>query len=176
MRRVDGRSSVSPRGVAAGIRFLPVMLLLLSGCSREPAASNAVSPPAATPVPAVVAHRLDPARLGRGAEIFKQYCASCHGAMAQGAPNWQRPGADGKYPAPPLNGTGHAWHHPAAVLKMTIRRGTIAMGGSMPAWGNKLSEDDIEAVIAWLQSRWPEEIYQSWLAMDRKARSGQAVR
>lgn len=176
MKRADVRSFVSPRGVAAGIWSLPAILLLVSGCSKEPAASNAASPAATSPVPAVVAHRLDPARLGRGAEIYKQNCASCHGAMAQGAPNWQRPGADGKYPAPPLNGTGHAWHHPAAVLKKTIRRGTIAMGGSMPAWGNKLSEDDIEAVIAWFQSRWPQEIYQGWLAMDRNARSGQVAR
>ena len=176
MRRADGRSSMSPRGVAAAIRFLPAMLLLLSGCSREPAAGNAVSPSATMPVPAVVAYRLDPARAGRGAEIYGQNCARCHGANAEGAPNWQQPGADGKYPAPPLNGTGHAWHHPAAVLKMTIWRGTIAMGGSMPAWEGKLGDDDIEAVIAWFQSRWPEEIYQSWQAMDRKARSGQAVR
>jgi len=29
-------------------------------------------------------------------------------------------------------------------------------------------------VIAWIQSRWPEEIYRSWLAMEEKARAGHA--
>jgi hypothetical protein len=38
----------------------------------------------------------------------------------------------------------------------------------MPSWQGKLSDDDIGAVIAWIQSRWPEEIYQSWLAMEEK--------
>jgi len=52
----------------------------------------------------------------------------------------------------------------------------MQMGGSMPAWEGKLSDDDIEAVIAWIQSRWPEEIYQAWLAMDEKARKGGAGR
>lgn len=108
----------------------------------------------------------------RGAKLYQENCAVCHGLQAEGAPNWQKQGADGKYPAPPLNGTGHAWHHPKTALKTTIKRGTMAMGGSMPAWEGKLSDNDIEAVIVWIQSRWPDEIYQSWLAMDEKARQG----
>lgn len=158
----------------AVVLFMPAMLWLLPGCSQEPAARNAATPAAAPPL-AAAPHGLDPARMARGAEIYKQHCASCHGAMAQGASNWQRPGADGKYPAPPLDGSGHAWHHPRVALKKTIRDGTLGLGGSMPAWGNKLSEDDIEAVIVWFQSRWPEEIYRNWLAMEQKARSGQAA-
>ncbi|MDO8595640.1 MAG: cytochrome c, partial [Sulfuricaulis sp.] len=111
----------------------------------------------------------------RGAKLYQENCATCHGAQAEGAPNWQKPGADGKHPAPPLNGSGHAWHHPLAVLKMTIKRGTMPMGGSMPAWGEKISDKDIEAIIVWIQSRWPDELYQSWLAMDEKARKDTAA-
>ncbi|MEW6330495.1 MAG: cytochrome c [Pseudomonadota bacterium] len=111
----------------------------------------------------------------RGAKVYQENCATCHGVQAEGAPNWQRQGPDGKFPAPPLNGTGHAWHHPMAALKATIRRGTIPIGGSMPAWEGKLSDEDIDAVVAWLQSRWPEEIYRSWLAMEEKVRRGQGA-
>ena len=53
-----------------------------------------------------------------------------------------------------------------------IGEGTAKLGGGMPAWKGKFSEDDIEAVIAWFQSRWPEEVYQSWAFMDEKACRG----
>ena len=55
-----------------------------------------------------------------------------------------------------------------------IRQGSVARGGNMPAWEGKLSDDDVAAVIAWIQSRWPEEIYRSWLAMEEKTRAGHA--
>lgn len=112
---------------------------------------------------------VDPALLARGARLFQENCATCHGANAQGAPNWQQRGADGKYPAPPLNGTGHDWHHPLAALKATVRNGTLMIGGSMPPWRDKLSDADIEATIAWLQSLWPDEIYAAWKRMDEQA-------
>ena len=118
----------------------------------------------------------DPAFVMRGSRVYQENCASCHGGMAQGAPNWHVPGPDGKYPPPPLNGSGHAWHHPHAALKLTIREGTARLGGNMPAWKDKLSDEDIEAAIAWMQSVWPAEIYQAWLAMDEKSHRGYSPR
>jgi len=134
----------------------------LAGCkpdSPSPAQKSA-------PMPIVVARWYDAQRVAHGAEVFRENCAACHGANAEGAPNWQKPGADGKYPAPPLNGTAHAWHHPLASLKDTIRNGTARLGGSMPPWRDKLSEQDIESVIAWFQSHWPDELYAAWARMD----------
>ena len=164
--------------VVMAVLLMLVLLLTLPGCSEPPVpakpASVTTAPASAAPV--AVPHGLDPQLVARGGEIYKANCAVCHGANAEGAPNWQKPGADGKYHAPPLNGTGHAWHHPKAALNTTIKRGTMQMGGSMPAWEGKLSDDAIEAVIVWIQSRWPEEIYQAWLAMDEKARKGGAGR
>jgi mono/diheme cytochrome c family protein len=115
---------------------------------------------------------VDPALLARGEALFNQNCAACHGARAQGAPRWQQAGPDGKYPAPPLDGSAHAWHHPLASLKDTIRNGTQQLGGSMPPWRDKLTEADIEAVIAWFQSTWPDEVYAAWLRIDQQARTG----
>ena len=37
----------------------------------------------------------------------EQNCASCHGDNLQGQPNWQQANADGSYPAPPHDASGH---------------------------------------------------------------------
>jgi mono/diheme cytochrome c family protein len=115
----------------------------------------------------------DMAQIARGGKLYQQNCAACHGADAEGAPNWQQQGPDGKWPAPALNGTAHAWHHPMAILKRTIRDGTEKIGGSMPAWGDKLSEQEMDDIIAWFQARWPDELYTAWYRMDQQARATQ---
>ncbi|MGO1500393.1 MAG: c-type cytochrome [Marinobacter sp.] len=75
----------------------------------------------------------------RGSKVFKDSCASCHGTKAQGAFNWRKSLEDGTYQPPPLNGTGHAWHHPFEMLMGTINQGGAPMGGQMPAMGDDLS-------------------------------------
>jgi len=148
--------------------------LSLAACKESSVAGNTGAATLASAPPASP-RAADPALVARGSEVYQKNCAQCHGGMAQGAPNWQRPGPDGKYPAPPLDGSAHAWHHPQAALKMTIREGTVRLGGSMPAWKDKLSDRDIDAVIVWMQSLWPEEIYRAWLAMDEKSRRGNSA-
>jgi mono/diheme cytochrome c family protein len=150
------------RGQASKLVALSVMLLALLGCDRQPdSLKNAVPK-----------RDFDPAVVERGRVLFAQHCASCHGDHAQGAPNWHRPDASGKWPPPPLNGTGHAWHHPRAALVRTIRQGTAATGGNMPAWGGRLPNDDIDAILAWIQQQWPEELYAAWWRMDRQSATG----
>ena len=148
------------------ISGLPLLLFLsLAACSDPPSVA-----PARPGVPGSGPHGLDAAAVARGAGIFRQHCASCHGDRAQGALAWNQPGADGKYPPPPLDGSAHAWHHSYSWLKDTIRQGTVNRGGGMPAWSGTLSGADIDAVIIYFQSLWPEEIYQAWLDIDRRAR------
>jgi len=101
-------------------------------------------------------------QIARGGKIFQQNCISCHGAKAEGQPNWTKTDNNGKYPAPPLNGTGHAWHHSNAVNTNTIKNGTIHLGGSMPAWKDKLTDQEISDVIAWFQSKWSDKVYWTW--------------
>jgi mono/diheme cytochrome c family protein len=163
------------------IVVLSATALWLSACSEQRPSSSAEAIPdgVAATAPAVstapAAHGLDARLVARGGGIYKANCAVCHGVNAEGAPNWQRKGPDGKLPPPPLNASGHAWHHPSAWLRDMIKQGTVNRGGNMPSWEGKLSEDDIGAVIAWIHSRWPEEVYRSWLAMEEKARAGQAT-
>lgn len=156
--------------------FLLAMLLFLPGCGKKPVEEKAAAPVATESMTVTAAHGLDVPKVARGAQVYKAHCAACHGANAEGAPNWHRAGPDGKYPAPPLNGTGHDWHHPTSALKRTIREGTGKLGGNMPAWKDKLTDSDIEAVIAWFQSRWPEEVYKNWALMDGRARQDRSSR
>lgn len=106
----------------------------------------------------------DIALLEQGKMVFQANCASCHGSNAQGIEaNWQQRDANGKLPPPPLNGTAHTWHHPIGGLAHTIKKGTLSIGGSMPAWEDKLSDEEVFSVIVWLTSLWPDEIYNAWL-------------
>jgi len=148
------------------IIYIFVLALLLASCGED-APTKAVD--IKTLQPKQFIRKADFATVQKGLKVYRVNCAKCHGSEGQGAPNWQQAGADGKYPAPPLNGTGHAWHHPMPVLVSTIKDGTQRIGGKMPPWRDKLTDADISAVIAWFQSRWPGELYEAWARMDREA-------
>ncbi len=110
----------------------------------------------------LVVKNLDPIQIKRGESVYVANCVGCHGINGQATPDWRKPGADGKYPPPPLDGTAHAWHHSTEVLKKTILKGTPPEIGSMPAWEGKLTEQQIDDVIVWIKSLWPDEVYDIW--------------
>jgi mono/diheme cytochrome c family protein len=154
--------------------LMPIAIGLLVQACSEPAVpvANKHSVPDTVKTESVIHRVRDVAQIARGGKIFQQNCASCHGEQAQGAPNWHTPGADGKYPAPALNGTAHTWHHPMAALKHTINQGTLAIGGNMPGWKDKLTAGEIDDVLAWIQAKWPDEIWQTWAKNDARSRAG----
>ena len=130
------------------ILFLYTLIFFLLGCTEsEPKIEN---------------RWYTESQVTTGQKIFQNNCAVCHGNNAQGTFNWKKPLADGSYPPPPLNGKAHAWHHPLNMLKRTIREGGVAIGGKMPPFKNKLSENEIESVIAYFQSKWSPEVYEIW--------------
>jgi mono/diheme cytochrome c family protein len=99
----------------------------------------------------------------QGKTIFKANCAICHGAQAQGlVADWKQTLPNGDYPAPPLNGTAHAWHHDKAQLLRSINNGGVPLGGTMPAFADKLTDEEKLAAIAYFQSFWPAKTYQIW--------------
>ncbi len=120
----------------------------------------------------VLAHQhreYDPKVLSHGQQMFQSHCAICHGMQAQGTvEDWTQKDQDGRYPPPPLNGTAHTWHHSVTSLVRTIKNGTQVIGGSMPAWKDELSDEEILSIILWLSSLWPEEIYQAWMQVNLK--------
>ncbi len=102
-------------------------------------------------------------QVATGKQVFQDNCQSCHGVNARGAvKDWQKKGADGKFPAPPLDGSAHAWHHNMKALMGTVNRGGIPLGGTMPAFKDTLTDDQKIAVLVYIQSLWPEEIYAAW--------------
>jgi thiol:disulfide interchange protein DsbC len=98
----------------------------------------------------------------KGSALFKQNCSSCHGVNAEGTLDWKKTDSNGKYPPPPLNGTAHTWHHSKDLLRKTILEGGARLGGLMPPFRDKLSDQDIDDVIAFMQSKWTDDIYQKW--------------
>lgn len=103
-----------------------------------------------------------------GEAVFQAECAVCHGDQAEGADDWQRRDDDGYFPAPPLNGTAHAWHHPKDELRMIIRDGR----NNMPGFTDRLDDAEIDAAIAWFQSHWSDDVYEAWLEYDARGEPG----
>ncbi len=101
-------------------------------------------------------------QVAQGEKLFRQNCAACHGQNAEATPNWKQTDANGNYPPPPLNGSAHAWHHDLDLLRRTIREGGKALGGVMPGFADRLNAEEIDSIIAFFQSKWPDEIYRRW--------------
>lgn len=105
----------------------------------------------------------------RGAVVYTDHCAVCHGKNAEGTENWRQRNADDKFPPPPIDGTAHAWHHPIRVLGAQIKFGAPGGRGSMPGFADKLTDQQIVDVIAWFQDKWPDRIYAAWQDIESRA-------
>ena len=106
-------------------------------------------------------------QVNSGKGVFKKNCALCHGENAEKTINWKKRLPDGSVPPPPLNGTAHAWHHPLKMLLQTIENGGKPFGGKMPAFKDKLTQEEKLAAIAYFQSFWSVEIYEGWEQRNR---------
>lgn len=117
--------------------------------------------------PALAQMRADPENLEqvtRGKGLYEQYCASCHGPNLEGEPNWRRRKPNGRLPAPPHDRTGHTWHHTDEQLFEVTKRGvkpplvSERYQSDMEGFADKLNDAEILAIIAYIKSRWPQEI------------------
>ncbi len=108
---------------------------------------------------------LEAALIDRGEAVYAQNCASCHGLNLEGAADWRKPLEDGSLPAPPHDTTGHTWHHPDFQLQEIIAKGGVLYNGTMPGFAGQLSEQEVEAVLAFIKSHWgsEERAYQWWI-------------
>ncbi len=94
-----------------------------------------------------------------GENIYAVQCAVCHGKNLQGQPNWRVKKADGTFPAPPHDDSGHTWHHSDKTLFNYVKKGGQALApadfkSGMPGFGDKLSDEEIWSVLSFIKSRW----------------------
>jgi mono/diheme cytochrome c family protein len=117
----------------------------------------------------------DPAQVALGRIAYETHCASCHGRELEGQPRWRERLANGRLPAPPHDASGHSWHHPDRVLFEITRDGIAAHApkgyeSDMPGFGRVLSDAEIWAVLAYIKSRWPQEIRERQARLSQQGR------
>ena len=149
-------------------RFLAAFLAggALTACGRAPdgLAQHAVDggepPPRSQNAP----------RAAQGRIVYERHCLECHGQHGKGqSGDWRVRDADGHFPPPPLDDSAHAWHHPTAVLLQVIREGSPQDQGKMPGWQDKLSEQEMQDVVAYIKSLWSDEVYRLWWKMEQQS-------
>ena len=116
----------------------------------------------------------DARQVATGAAVYGRACAECHGRNLEGQPDWQTPPIAGVRPAPPHDMTGHTWVHSDRLLFQTIRFGGSThhgdgLIGAMPAFAG-LSDAEIWAVLAFIKSRWPEDVIEGQTQFSRSRR------
>lgn len=128
--------------------FAAAIAGLLAACGAEPEEPSKANPS-------------DALQVARGAKVYAEHCAACHGAKLEGQPNWRQKLPAGRMPAPPHDESGHTWHHPDRVLFGITKEGLVpgkygppGYESDMPAFGGKLSDEEIWAVLAFIKSHW----------------------
>jgi mono/diheme cytochrome c family protein len=140
------------------------LVLLLAACSEsQPPGDDPRSDPRDAP------------RVALGQKVYLQHCASCHGTKLEGQPNWKQRLPNDRLPAPPHDDSGHTWHHSDHVLSGIVKNGMVppyaprGYQSDMPAFGDKLSDEEIWAVLAFIKSHWSREVREMRAEMTRNA-------
>ena len=114
-----------------------VSMLLLS-CGQE-------AIPSPLPPVTLLGQTIPEELVRQGAQIYTDQCLLCHG---------DEEGRGGQRGVSPHNGDGHTWHHPDHQLTAWTVNGRI---GDMPAFGERLENREVIAVLAFIKTWWTEE-------------------
>jgi mono/diheme cytochrome c family protein len=158
------RDGVAPQGQAIG----PMAEVVMRSTQHLPAAdlramavylkslpldTTAAAAPAAPADPGLVAHA---ARVERGAALYRDHCAACHGSGGEGGVL-----ADGRRVMPALAGNRTVTMDPPANLVRAITLGGFGAATAanprpfgMPPFAHVLSDDEIGAVATYLRGSW----------------------
>ena len=109
--------------------------------------------------------------IAKGKIAYQNNCASCHQVNLSGAENWKGVDEDGQRKAPPLNGTGHTWYHDDETLHKIIKYGLVGIisdyEGKMGGGKDNLNDKDIDSVLAYIKSFWPDGYYQHQINLSK---------
>ena len=142
------------------IALVIAYILWLSLTVRQPVVINQTAVPPLPP--------LDGNKVMQGEALYIQYCAQCHGVDLKGSPTWKEPLADGSFPPPPHDSSGHTWHHPdEQLLDIVANGGDPAYNSKMPAFKDKLTMNEMSAILEFFKSKWggEEREFQWWITM-----------
>ena len=145
-----------------GLTLSVLIVEVACGASNAPVVINETAVP---PVPI-----LNAARVAQGGSVYAQHCAQCHGAKLEGAPDWKQPLTDGSLSPPPHDDSGHTWHHPDSLLMSIVSNGgDQAYHSKMPAFKEKLTWNEMTAVLKFIKSKWSKDQreYQWWMTATR---------
>ena len=139
------------------IIFFLIFLILLSGNSS-----------AHNHFPITIDSKL---MIARGKIAYENNCVSCHMINLAGAENWRGLDEDGHRKAPPLNGTGHTWHHNDELLHKIIKLGFAKLmnnyEGKMVGFGDKIDDAGIDNILSYIKSYWTDDIYEYQISMSK---------
>ena len=111
------------------------------------------------------------ANILKGKVLYEQHCASCHMVNLAGAADWKGVDKDGHRKAPPLNGTGHTWHHNDELLHKIIKLGFAKLmnnyEGKMVGFGDKIDDAGIDNILSYIKSFWKDDIYEYQISMSK---------
>jgi mono/diheme cytochrome c family protein len=105
----------------------------------------------------------DAAIVTAGAGLYAARCAACHGRHREGQPLWQLADRDSWRRAPAHDWTGHTWLHGDEDLFHVTKYGRFDYAppnapSAMPAFATTLSDGEILSVLAFIKSRWPDNL------------------
>jgi mono/diheme cytochrome c family protein len=152
----SGRHRRGSQRLGQALAWLLLSLTMIS-CAIPPASQTTAARPLTPIAPAA-----SPEAHEAGAQLYRQYCAVCHGDEGRSSL------------AAPLDQHGHAWHHPDSILIQTIREGTtrtVELGMPevpMPPFGTLLTLEKIHTLIAFFKASWtPEQQRLQWERTER---------
>ena len=94
--------------------------------------------------------------------LYQNNCASCHGLKLQGQIGWKsKLDGDGHRLAPPLNGSGHTWHHSPDYLFKIIKYGVQGFDPNYKGkmLGNEnIADEEVWQLIDYVKKVWPTKI------------------
>jgi mono/diheme cytochrome c family protein len=120
---------------------LLLLACALASCVEPPPPKSAPTPDPAPPAPPVAPRPADPTPAGavvRARELYSTHCVTCHGVTGAGDAHFKSVGipdfTDSKW---------HARESDAALAKVI----STGKGKFMPAWGGKLTAEEIAALV-----------------------------
>lgn len=145
------------------LALLVAGMLIVAGCTTQDASvEDVLELPFLEDVPPIP--DLDSDLVRTGEVLYQANCASCHGVDLAGEDDWRAsPDDNGVWKPPPMDATGHTWHHSDALLTGIILNGSSAEGSPMVGHRDRLSPADVDAILEFFKSTWgPQERAFQW--------------